>query len=81
MTVELLPLDVIHKAHTRGVAGITPVLHASDQLVVGKKTQRHQAAGNTLPMDQWVSACQMEPVYASWFWMRLLLLWHWDWAR
>lgn len=66
MTVGLLPLDVIHKAQDQGVDSIMPVLSASDRLVVGKKAQRHQAAGNALSMDQWINLPD-ELVYASWY--------------
>lgn len=66
MTVGLLPLNVIHKAQTQGIGSIMPVLSASDRLLVGKKAQRHQAAGNALSMEQWISLPD-ELVYASWY--------------
>lgn len=53
MTVGLMPLNAIDTLVQKNLTA-SPVLYVDDTLIIGRKADRHELAGNALTRDQWV---------------------------
>jgi SPP1 gp7 family putative phage head morphogenesis protein len=65
MTVGILPLQVARAVNAKGTP-FMPVMHAEDRLLIGRKSLRHQAAGNAPSLDQWTNL-PIELNDATWY--------------
>lgn len=54
MTAGVLPLDVIKTMAADGKS-FSPVMFVEDHLLAGRKSQRHEEAGNALSRDGWLA--------------------------
>ena len=80
MTVGVLPLNVADAMSARGTP-MVPVLYVEDALLVGRKAERHELAGNALDRVEWTElpkSLSSSTVYFEESSGNLMLVWEGD---